>query len=38
MRGSGVPGLRERNQRILRVLLAVMAALVTGSFLVGIRW
>ena len=28
----------ERNRRVVRVLLAIMAALVVGSFLVGIRW
>lgn len=30
--------LRERNRRTLRVLLAIMAALVVAAFLVGIRW
>jgi hypothetical protein len=30
--------LRERNRRVLRVLLAIVGALVLGSLLVGIRW
>jgi hypothetical protein len=30
--------LRERNRRVLWVLLAVMATLMTGSLMVGIRW
>jgi len=30
--------LRERNRRLVRVLLAIVAALVVGSLLVGIRW
>lgn len=29
---------RERNRRLVRVLLAIVAALLVGSFLVGIRW
>lgn len=29
---------RERNRRTVRVLLAIIAALVVASFLVGIRW
>jgi len=29
--------LRERNRRLVRVLLAIVAALVVGSLLVGIR-
>ena len=30
--------LGERNRRLVRILLAVMAALIVASFLVGIRW
>jgi len=30
--------LRERNRRTLRVLLAIMAALVLAAFAIGIRW
>jgi hypothetical protein len=30
--------LHERNRRLLRILLGVMAALVIASLLVGIRW
>jgi hypothetical protein len=30
--------LRERNRRVVRVLLAIMAALAFGALLVGIRW
>jgi hypothetical protein len=33
-----VPGDRARNRLVLRILLTVMATLVVGSFLVGIRW
>ena len=42
---NGAPGvamtredLRERNRRLVRVLLAIVAALIVGSLLVGIRW
>ena len=42
---SGVTGtvvgpsdLGQRNRRIVRVLLVIVAALVVASFLVGIRW
>ena len=31
-------GLRDRNRLLLRLLLTVMALLIVGSFLVGIRW
>jgi hypothetical protein len=31
-------GFRDRNRRVLRVLLAIMATLIVASFLVGIRW
>ena len=31
-------GLDERNRRLRRLLLAIVAALVIASFLVGIRW
>jgi hypothetical protein len=30
--------LRDRNRRLLRVLLLIMAALVVASLLVGVRW
>ena len=30
--------LGDRNRRVRKVLLAIMAALVLASFLVGIRW
>jgi hypothetical protein len=30
--------LRDRNRRLVRVLLAIMAALIVASLLVGIRW
>jgi hypothetical protein len=36
--GATVTDLRARNRRVLRVILAVMAALVLASFMVGIRW
>ena len=29
---------RERNRRLLRVLLTIMATLIVASLLVGIRW
>jgi hypothetical protein len=32
------PEDRQRNRLVLRILLSVMAALIVGSFLVGIRW
>jgi hypothetical protein len=30
--------LRDRNRRVLRVILAIMATLVLAAFMVGIRW
>ena len=30
--------LGERNRLVCRILLTIVAALVIGSFLVGIRW
>jgi hypothetical protein len=33
-----VAWLDDRNQRVLRILLAIVAALVIAAFLVGIRW
>jgi hypothetical protein len=30
--------LDARNRRLVRIILAIMAALVTASFLVGVRW
>ena len=29
---------RDRNRRVVRVLLTIMAALIVASLLVGIRW
>jgi hypothetical protein len=34
----GGDDLGERNRRLLRVLLSIVAALVVAAFLVGIRW
>jgi hypothetical protein len=34
----GVNDLARRNQRVRRIILAVVAALVVASLLVGIRW
>jgi hypothetical protein len=31
-------GLADRNRRLRRILLGIVAALVIASFLVGIRW
>ncbi|MBI4638232.1 MAG: hypothetical protein HY727_17990 [Candidatus Rokubacteria bacterium] len=31
-------GLRERNRRVARVLLAIVAALALAALAVGIRW
>jgi hypothetical protein len=30
--------LRDRNRRVVRILLAVMAVLVASAVVVGIRW
>ena len=30
--------LRERNRRLVRALLAVVAVLIVASLLVGVRW
>ncbi len=30
--------VRDRNRRLLRVLLLIMAALIVASLLVGVRW
>jgi len=30
--------LKDRNRRLLRVLLMIMAALIVASLLVGVRW
>ena len=32
------PELRDRNRRVLRIILGVMATLITASFMVGIKW
>ena len=31
-------GLETRNRRVLRVLLAIVGALLGAAFLIGIRW
>jgi len=36
--GTAPMDLRERNQRVLRIILAVMATLILSAFMVGIRW
>ena len=33
-----VASLEQRNRRVLRIILGVMAALIISSLLVGIRW
>jgi hypothetical protein len=33
-----MPDLADRNRRLRRVLLGIVAALVIAAFLVGIRW
>jgi hypothetical protein len=38
MADSQDPQLRDRNRRTLRVLLAIIAALLVAGLLVGIRW
>jgi len=38
MPATGHQDFRERNRRVLRVLLAIIVALVVAGFLVGIRW
>lgn len=38
MSGGMTDDLAGRNRRLARVLLAIVAALVVGSVLVGIRW
>jgi hypothetical protein len=30
--------LKDRNRRLVRVLLTIMAALIVASLLVGVRW
>lgn len=37
-RGPLTEDLRERNRRVVRVILGIMGTLVVASFLVGIRW
>jgi hypothetical protein len=31
-------GVKDRNRRMIRLLLAIVAILIVSSFLVGIRW
>ncbi len=38
MAAEGPHDLDARNRRLLRVLLAIMAALVVSAFVIGIRW
>ncbi|MEX2146198.1 MAG: hypothetical protein WED01_04205 [Candidatus Rokuibacteriota bacterium] len=38
MAAEGPDDLAARNRRLLRLLLAIMAALVVSAFLIGIRW
>ena len=38
MSGLMMSDRSDRNRRVRNVLLAIMAALVLASFLVGIRW
>jgi hypothetical protein len=39
MSGEGAAvDLRERNRRVLRILMTLIATLVVASVLVGIRW
>ena len=41
MNGDRLPTMedfRERNRRVVRVLLTVMATLIVASLLVGVRW
>jgi hypothetical protein len=38
MDGTTDDGLAERNRRVLRTLLTIVAVLVVASLLVGIRW
>jgi hypothetical protein len=35
---TGVDDFGQRNRRLVRILLMVMAALVVASLLVGVRW
>lgn len=32
------PDTRDRNRRVLRIILAAVATLIVASFMVGIRW
>ena len=38
MPATGHENFRERNRRVLCVLLAIIATLLVAGFLVGIRW
>jgi hypothetical protein len=43
MSGGAVPamdhdGVKDRNRRVMRLLLAIVAILIVSSFFVGIRW
>lgn len=41
MNGDRLPTMedfRERNRRVVRVLVTIMATLIVASLLVGVRW
>lgn len=41
MNGDRLPAMEdlgERNRRVVRVLLTIMATLIVASLLVGVRW
>ena len=35
---SDAEALRDRNRRVVRILLVIMAMLIVASLLVGVRW
>ena len=35
---SDADALRDRNRRLVRILLTIMATLIVASLLVGVRW
>ena len=35
---EGTVDLRDRNRRLVRILLAVVGTLILASFMVGVRW
>jgi hypothetical protein len=36
--GERVVDLRERNRRVVWILLTLVGTLIAGSFMVGVRW